>query len=330
MSSDRFFIVTGMLRSGTTLLQQALDACHAIQCSYQNNTELFIRAKNDFLKTKNLRPYHALSTLFPADPHPDQFTAYLQQHDFISQLIRNQSPDAIQGCKEVLIEEFIPYLLQHIKVILVIRNPKDVISSMHYGHFEQYCGTHRPLLFDLRNWRKSAAFAIYAGLHPGFLVVHYEDLVYRFDESIKNVCRFLERPVTAIPDTLSARLRHNSSFELHDNGVFTNSVNRYHYVLDQQLEQYIEQLCFPEMQALGYSCHMTLKQWRENRYNHIQEPFPLSRPEFEHFDAVCESEKEYARHLLLHNNSCRDQDQLRKNYIYTEVFEKLLLSLQAI
>jgi len=327
MSSARFFIITGMLRSGTTLLQQALNACPDMQCSYQDSTGLFTRIKSDFLKTRNLQPYHILSTLFPADPHPEQLTAYLHQQDFIKQLISDHPSGSIQGYKEVLMEEFIPYLLRYLRVILVIRNPKDVISSMHYGNFEQYSGSHRPVLFDIRNWRKSAAFAIYARRHPGFLLLHYEDLVCQFDETISKVLRFLGRPVTDIPDILPARLRHNSSFAQDTEGVFTNSVNQYRYTLDSELEQYIEQLCFPEMQALGYSCHMTLNQWKENRYYYIQEPFPISRPEFKDFDAVSESEKERARHLLLQSNNCSDQDQLRKSYIYPEIFEKLHLSL---
>ena len=323
MNSAKSFLITGMLRSGTTLLQQVLDACPDVQCSYQSRTELFTSIKRDFLKTRNLYPYHVLSTLFPADPHPDEFMAYLYRQDFVKRLFSNHPAGIMQGYKEVLIEEFIPYLLQHLRVILVIRNPKDVISSMHYGNFEQYSGSHRPVLYDLRNWRKSAGFAIYARRHPGFLLLHYEDLVCQFDETLKKVLQFLQRPVTDIPDICPARLRHNSSFTRDAEGVFTNSVNRYRHTLNTALEQYIEQLCFPEMRTLGYPCNMTLNQWKENRHYHVQEPFPVSRPEFRDFDIQAESEKERERHLLLQKNGWFNQGQLKKNYIYPSLFEEL-------
>ena len=65
---------------------------------------------------------------------------------------------AVIGSKEIAVEEYIPYFIEvGTKVVLVVRDPRAMIASLALGEGERYGGSPRPILFDVRNWRKSVA-----------------------------------------------------------------------------------------------------------------------------------------------------------------------------
>src|SRR5687767_125731 len=65
------------------------------------------------------------------------------------------------GGKEILVEEYVPYLLRAgTSVLLIVRDPRDMITSLNFRERDNLTGAHRPVLYSLRIWRKSVAMAI--------------------------------------------------------------------------------------------------------------------------------------------------------------------------
>jgi len=42
-------------------------------------------------------------------------------------------------------------------VVIIIRDPRDTVTSQHYGKADLQIGAPRPILFQIRQWRKSVA-----------------------------------------------------------------------------------------------------------------------------------------------------------------------------
>jgi hypothetical protein len=223
MTPERDLFITGMLRSGTTLLEKLL--CNQPQLSVlsQPFPYLFLETKRQFLRQRgHADERHPLGPLFREERYgPDDFAAYLSAEllpqarvtdwlqamagysgqwteiadpaalteglgaasfslvlRILNRRLRHR-PDARGfGSKEILCEEYLPYLLgEGFDCLLVVRDPRDVIASMRSGCGDRFVGAARPLLYELRNWRKSAAFAQSLAGHRRFHLVRYEELV---------------------------------------------------------------------------------------------------------------------------------------------------------
>jgi len=163
------------------------------------------------------------------------------------------------GSKEILCEEYAPYLVQHgYRVLVILRDPRAMIASLDYRRRDNATGHHRPILYSLRLWRKSVAYALAWQEHPGFGWVRYEDLVDDPARTLDALFRWLgldPLPSTAlsagIRDQRGALWRGNSSFADHS-GVSRGTATRYLELLPQAVQAYIEALCEPELRALGY------------------------------------------------------------------------------
>ena len=169
-------------------------------------------------------------------------------------------PDAgVIGSKEVLCEEYVPFLLAHgARCALILRDPRDMITSLDFRERDNLTGDHRPLLYSLRLWRKSAAFALALDGQPGFHWLRYEDLVRDPASQLAALSSWMELPgypagVVAgeIRGQDGSRWLSNSSFG-DQAGVSKASVGRYRAVLPDDVRAACEALCAPEMQALGY------------------------------------------------------------------------------
>jgi hypothetical protein len=160
----------------------------------------------------------------------------------------------VAGSKEVLVEEYLPYLVgRGILGVLCVRDPRDVIASSVSSGGRAWVGRPRPLLFLLRNWRRAATVAAALDGTPGFAVVRFEDLVAGPDGTLGRLAGLLGVAAFA-PDAAGravAGWRGNSSFgDLA--GVSDAAVGRHRSELDEATVRYVETVCGPEMDLLGY------------------------------------------------------------------------------
>jgi hypothetical protein len=167
----------------------------------------------------------------------------------VQRIFPRAEPQAFIGTKEVVCEEYVPFLRRHgVACILVVRDPRDVIASVNFGARYAQMGELRPILYTVRAWRKSVAFALAGDVHT----VRYEELVARPASTLHTLTDALH----LAPLELSAPLRDqrgeawagNSSFS-DAHGVTTHAVGR---TLPADVLRYVETACLPEMLALGY------------------------------------------------------------------------------
>jgi hypothetical protein len=193
----------------------------------------------------------ALARLEPAD-----------FHGTISQLYRALSPRAgarLYGGKETMCEEFLPHLLDRgARGLVIIRDPRDVFASLHYGRGSDFGGRPKPALFVARHWRKSVAFALHFAAHPRFAWIRYEDLVHRPLDCLNElVGRLGIEPFTdamlasALADGAGGVWPGNSSHTDH-RGVSEKSVGGYRTLVPPDVIAYLEAVCYPELRCLGY------------------------------------------------------------------------------
>lgn len=233
------------------------------------------------------------------------------------------------GVKEILCEEFIPYFLHNkIKVIVVVRDPRDVITSLNYGQGEKFTGPVRPTLFNIRNWRKSIAYCIAFKDHPLFKFVRYEDLACYPDKTMKEVFSFLDLPSTTLDfsilkDQLNVNWPGNSSF-FQSCRVETSGIGRYVQMLPENVTSFIESMCYPEMRFLDYKSYkvVTGKSFEECRS--FIDPFNQARPDYDLLLEPLDKEFEKERMRLDHlKNEYIDAGSKKMWFIFEKVHEVL-------
>jgi hypothetical protein len=145
-----------------------------------------------------------------------------------------------------------------VRGILILRDPREILASLNYGEGNRFAGHRKPTLFNIRNWRKSVAFALHLDGHPGFHWLRYEDLVEQPWLVLDRLTRFLgiepfERDVFAhgIRDQEGRIWRGNSSHGAVV-GINPSSVGRYRELLPPSVMAFVEATCYPELQYLGY------------------------------------------------------------------------------
>lgn len=161
------------------------------------------------------------------------------------------------GAKEVFCEEFIPYFLaEGVSVVLVLRDIRDVLTSLKFGSGATYGNRELSVLHIVRQWRKSVAFALEFSGSPGFEAVRYEDLVAgprTWLDRLAGEWRSPPAPPGAIEDLRDQEGREwqsNSSFAP-ARGVSRDSVGRFAEHLPVASLAAVEWLCAPEMKVLG-------------------------------------------------------------------------------
>lgn len=171
--------------------------------------------------------------------------------------ILGRGASRLLGAKEVFCEEFIPYFLaQGVSVILVMRDIRDVLTSLKFGSGTTYGNRGLPVLHIVRQWRKSVAFALQFSGSPGFELVRYEDLVAHPRAWLDQLAGQLGCPRAAagaiddLHDQDGRSWQGNSSFTPVQ-GVSRNSVGRFADHLPASWIAAVETLCAPEMRAMG-------------------------------------------------------------------------------
>lgn len=297
---DTIFI-TGMQRSGTTLLEKLIDAQPAATILSQPFPFLMVEAKRAFLEerefpgeryplghlfhetrygagelTRFLSTYRmererALALCIEMEGYSGQYTRFARQRveaalvdDTFVPMLRalytalalRRAP--ITGAKETTCEELLPaFLADGIRCALIIRDPRDTLASLNHGEGMQFGGRPKPTPFNIRQWRKSVAFALQLEGTAGFHWLRYEDLVADPEQSLQSLAdRFALaalRHVTPVRDlnAAGATWRGNSSYG-ERRGISQESVGTHRGVLPAMVTRYVEAACYPEMRLLGY------------------------------------------------------------------------------
>ncbi|MEX0723666.1 MAG: sulfotransferase [Gracilimonas sp.] len=296
------FLITGMSRSGTTLLEKLLASHQELRVLSQPLPLLYRYFKQQFFYEINYpETRYVLNDLFNEErySHKD-FRRFLSGYEIsreeidhlfkemknwegqwfkvteIKKWLNTQetfrlidfytffldqytNQKKILGTKEVLIEEFIPYLLENdVKVIQLFRDPRDVITSINFGDGPKYTGAHRPTLFHLRNWRKSVAISNTYKNSKGLFRLKYEDLISAPHYTLAKITEFLnvkpfeENHFQDGIKTADGKQWSGNSSTVNFNGINKNNKNKYLKKLSPSTIAYIEYTCAPEMQLLGY------------------------------------------------------------------------------
>lgn len=228
------------------------------------------------------RPQSPLSALIPNAPiRMAEFVAHYQA------AVSNRSDVPIRGSKEVFAEEFIAGFLQAgTRVLLLVRDPRDVVASAFGKCGADHVGSGLPLLFVLRQWRKSVAFALHHAHNPKFRLLRYEDLVCDPNRQLDSVMAWLG--CTCFPDSLASTelvdysgvpwLSNSSHLPAY--GISQDSIGHGQVILPKETVAAIETLCAPEMRVLGYNvegvqCDTT------GHLNNVIEPCDTPRPALE-------------------------------------------------
>ena len=357
---SRYAFLSGMGRSGTTLLDKLLCNHPRLSVLSQPFPYLFLHAKRQFLTTLGqvncprplghyfleqryglddlatflddfeLRP-RELQALFAAmadydgqyHKPPDMLSRvaglpggrFLETHQRLLRVLRHRSDVSYYASKETHCEEFFPFFAdQGVRCVALIRDPRDVIASFHFGQGTQYGGRRRPTLFYIRNWRKSVAIALRMERHANFHWLRYEDLVARPERQLQLITEFLgiePLPSRCWKEGLQAQdgkpWRGNSS---HAPSAIVNreSVGRFRELLPASMRRFVEVCCLPEMRLLGYpdtgqplDAGSVLEDYRE--------PFALERDDFpdDYSTQPLHLEQERERWRLLCDADARDE-----------------------
>ena len=237
----------------------------------------------------------------------------------LSQYITKSKYEYI-GSKETLIEEFVPYFLSKgIKVIMIIRDPRDVYTSINIGKGTEYTGKRRPALFHLRNWRKSVAIINTFKNWNKFTFVKYEDILKYKEKELNKLTDFLSVDDFSkgyfdkgIRTKDGALWKGNSSNKKHQ-GINEKNIGKYKNHFNNNTIGYIEFICGPEMKSMGYNKNID----KYNPYNFV-EPYSLDNTGLNNNMSVSKIElsKEDKRLEYLRNNSISHE--IIEKYFYSK------------
>jgi hypothetical protein len=324
---EHALFVTGMQRSGTTLLERLLAAQRGVSMLSQPFPFLFSDTKRAFLRTvgggdeiyplghlfgeerydsrsfarflSDWRTSPAeLSELFARLSHySGQYTRFssAQIDDVIGRLPLDQDFAAVVasldrelagddsaawfGSKEVVCEEFVPPLLDRgFHGVIIVRDPRDVVSSLNHGQGRSHAGELKPTLFNIRNWRKSVTIAMAMQKHARFGWCRYEDLVAGPSRELSRLGFGAVVP-GVLRNADGSAWRGNSSHVDHD-GVSLSSVTIYRKLLPPGVAAFIEATCLRELEALGYETTLSRRQAAEV-ISAFREPYPSIRTGFD-------------------------------------------------
>ncbi len=307
----KYLWVTGMFRSGTTLLAKMFDAHPEVAFAsdpyrpFFNDLRDTIAKKNGLLK--NNPPHLPLSDYFCDDEqlqmikliqsctldekisaeHLKGLKARLRDRGmefspFVAKridelnggtykelfhsmmgLIRSaygKGNEEMVGSKEVWCNEFTGVLIRafpDLKIINIVRDPRAVCAS------RNIVGEKYPWLFLVRQWRKLSIFSWLFSQDPAvaksLIVIRYEDLVGKPEETAKKMCAFLGinfSPAmvdgTKFRDGDGSAWSQNSSYGT-GKEISAKYSEKWKEVLRDDEISLIETLCFHEMKLFGYT-----------------------------------------------------------------------------
>ncbi len=184
----------------------------------------------------------------------------------IVQKAYGQTTSHTVGFKVTWAGEFANHILESFpeaKVIHVMRDPRAICASK---NSQQSVQEKYPWLFLIRQWRKLATLAwqsVYKSPNTSdrVLLLKYEQLVSDPEMEAKKVCDFLNMnfdPSMIDPNTFvdgtGSKWSQNSSYQNFQatRSFNLDSIDRWKNALTSPEIQFIEHLCYPEMEIFGY------------------------------------------------------------------------------
>ncbi len=328
---NSYFFLTGMSRSGTTVLDKLLSMHPSCVCFSQPLPYLYRYYKTMFFKDiKYKETRYILNNLFKEREYTandlDNFlkshkinissfknlleeskdfsgtyteikdidsvvtkykaSNFFETYKFYLTWLNKQNKNIIGG-KETNCEEFIePFLNNGIKCILIYRDPRDIISSLNTGRGKEYGGITRPLLFHIRNWRKSIDIGLSLRDNKNLLLVSYEDFVSNTVKIMNEITVFLELETFYNKENLSQDIldqngkvwKSNSSnvySDVNNKTINKNNFNKYKLHLNDNTIKFIEKTCYHEMKYLGYEFENKLNELKEYNLKNYEEQFDI-------------------------------------------------------
>lgn len=350
----KFFFVTGLYRSGTTLLEKLLFQHPSISIAFQPYPSFYHSVKTRFNEIQSISSVYPINTRLDNEYFEMQdFIEFLNHYKFKEEDRVNSGSESLlhsgkgfidlfkqlqleageelitteteyAGSKEILCEDFIGALLENgVRIIHIVRDPRDVLCSAALG--KEYTGKIRPMLYTIRMWRKSVAFRIQYAEHPLFYAVKYEDLVTAPKTALNELAGFMNLKEIELQDRLIDQKgtiwKSNSSFSKSDL-ISSSSIGKYKEILDADSIAYVNSLCAPELKYLNYECE-DVKDLQE-AFRAFKEPFPVDHDLFQHDYSVDEINQnmEIKRSGLLETDglSCKE---VERYYQFESVYKIL-------
>lgn len=298
---NRAFI-TGMGRSGTTLLDKLLSNHPDCDFLSQPFPLLFTEVKKSFLSARNITKYYVLNdSAFDGDYNLEEFNdfvasykisdmelknlllkmegysgqmtklsftaplreyySFLEAFDFLIKSNLKVNKKIYFGSKEIMCEEFLPYLINNdTRIIVIVRDPRDVVASINYPSKIKYLGNKKPILFIVKAWRRAIKYAKEYENSGRVICVKYENLVTTPYKTLNEITHFLDvNPFmdnhfkNGIYDRDENLWQANTSFDTQTSFISRQSVGGYKDVLSDDEINYIEATCKYEMELMGYS-----------------------------------------------------------------------------
>ncbi len=141
------------------------------------------------------------------------------------------------------------------KIICIVRDPRAIYASQTVPKKEY------PLLYVIRQWRKSIEYILQNISEENVLIFRYEDIVDNPEQSMKDMSKFIGVDYEAdmidpskYKDGAGNSWSQNSSYENSKKRQTINNKNkdRWKDVLTKNETQLIEDLCDTEMKIFGY------------------------------------------------------------------------------
>jgi hypothetical protein len=218
-----------------------------------------------FERMKNYSGQTTRPDRVPNESGPQPYTGFFNILENAFDYFSTDS-DRYIGLKEIMCEEFIPYMLgQGYRCIVIVRDPRDMLASANYPSAEKFLGEKKPTLFLLRTWRKSIEYCRMFEENESFFHLRYEDLVREPQNQLAGLANFLGISVLK-PESVGREIKDrsgnawmaNTSRSASYSGVSGSSLESYKKVLSSSEMEYTESICLHEMKWLGYPLKVDL------------------------------------------------------------------------
>lgn len=195
----RPIVIGGCGRSGTTLLLSIL-SCHPKIFAIDIETVALCPdgygADGLYNRTSNLDVPFRLEKIYQ----------YLIDHEIPESCTRwcEKTPRNV-----LYFDRILRHFGERVRIIHIVRDGRDVVTSLHPGHVERFWVTPHRWAMDVAAGRKMEN-------HPQILTIRYEDLVRQYEMTMRRLCEFIDEEFDA------AFLSYPNSARIKESGAWFN------------------------------------------------------------------------------------------------------------